>query len=66
MNFRRTRGVLFAYFLGAVFLIILWQAIALIMHKPIIPVPEKVFLLNAPWNCTARIPEPFSRKKALN
>ena len=44
MNFRRTRGVLLAYFLGAIFLIILWQAIALIMHKPIVPVPEKVFV----------------------
>lgn len=44
MNFRKTRGVLLAYLLGAVFLIILWQIVAMLMHRPIVPVPEKVFL----------------------
>lgn len=44
MNFRKTRGVLLSYLLGAVFLIILWQLVAMLMHRPIVPVPEKVFL----------------------
>ncbi len=43
MNFRKTRGVLLSYLLGAVFLIILWQLVAMLMHRPIVPVPEKVF-----------------------
>ena len=40
---RKGKAVLYSYLLGAVLLLILWEAVALLMQRPIVPTPELVF-----------------------
>ena len=40
---RKGKAVLYSYLLGAALLLILWEAVALLMQRPIVPTPELVF-----------------------